>query len=72
MTAGDHMLIAAIDRALVAHPFVCPLPVDLGALGGGTVMLSRAAARALCTRLQQMEREQRVVRARRTALAVVP
>lgn len=33
MTVGDHMLMRAIDRALVAHPFVCPLPITLG--GGG-------------------------------------
>lgn len=34
MTEGDRMLIRAIDRALVRHPLICPLPVDLG-VGGG-------------------------------------
>ena len=69
MTVGDHMLMRAIDRALVAHPFVCPLPVALG--GGGTVHLSRAVARALVTRLQQMERDQREALRRRAELAIV-
>ena len=32
MTQGDLILIRAIDQALLAHPFVCPLPI---ALGGG-------------------------------------
>lgn len=68
MTVGDHMLMRAIDRALVAHPFVCPLPV---ALGGGTVYLSRAVARSLVTRLQQMERDQREALRRRAAMGVV-
>lgn len=69
MTEGDRMLVRAIDAALIAHPFICPVPVALG--GGGTVKLNRSTARALSTRLQQMEREQREVRRRRTALALV-
>lgn len=68
MTVGDHMLMRAIDRALVAHPFVCPLPITLG---GGTFHLSRAVARALVTRLQQMERDQREALRRRASLSVV-
>lgn len=68
MTQGDLILIAAIDRALVAHPFVCPLPIELG---GGTIHLSRAVARALSTRLQQMQRDQREVLRRRGAMALV-
>lgn len=68
MTVGDHMLMRAIDRALVAHPFVCPLPITLG---GGTLHLSRAVARSLVTRLQQMERDQREALRRRAEMAVV-
>lgn len=68
MTVGDHMLMRAIDRALVTHPFVCPLPVTIG---GGTFHLSRAVARSLVTRLQQMERDQREALRRRAEMAAV-
>lgn len=69
MTEGDRLLILAINRALVAQPFVDPLPI---ALGGGIVTLSRAVARSLATRLEQMERDQREVLRRRAELALVP
>lgn len=69
MTEGDKMLVRSINRALVMHPFVDPLPV---VIGGGIVKLSRPTARSLATRLEQMEREQREIRARRTALTLVP
>lgn len=68
VTIGDHMLMRAIDPALVAHPFVCPLPITVG---GGTIHLSRAVARSLVTRLQQMEREQREALRRHAEMAVV-
>lgn len=42
MTVGDHMLMRAIDRALVTHPFVCPLPVTIG--GGHVPPFARGRA----------------------------
>lgn len=36
MTEGDKMLVRSINRALVMHPFVDPLPV---VIGGGIVKL---------------------------------
>lgn len=68
MTEGDRMLIREINRALVTHPFVCPLPISLG---GGMVEVSRAAARSLATRLEQQARAERNVAVRRAALEVV-
>lgn len=71
VTQGDIILAREIDRALVAQPFADPLHVDLGFQGGGVVKLSRAAARMLAHRLQDIARADRDALRRRAGLAVV-
>jgi hypothetical protein len=44
VTIGDHMLMRAIDPALVAHPFVCPLPITVG--GGRSIFRARSRGRS--------------------------